>query len=132
MSSYHDELKALAEALGSDGCTHATQTYQVCCWEHDVAYSLSVTPRGVPTTKAQADRRFRDCLQAHSPFRFLSPLAGWRWLAVHWFGQFTAPAAPAFVRVPFAFMPADALHEAREARARMAEEDRYTHQRRLQ
>jgi len=123
MASYYDELKALAESIGSDGCTHATQIHQVCCFEHDICYVLGTTPRGVPITKAQADRRFRDCNQAHSPFKFLSPLAGWRWLAVHWFGS----GPPVGVPVPGLLLPlatADALEAARAARARMADEDR--------
>ena len=60
MSSYHDELKALAESIGSDGCTHALEIDVECCWEHDYTYVTGKTPRGVRFTKAQADLRFRD------------------------------------------------------------------------
>jgi hypothetical protein len=87
VSSYHDELQALAIAIGSDGCTHASDLAVECCWEHDWSYVTGMTPRGVAVTKAQADERFRDCLQAHSTCRWLSPLAWWRWLAVREFGR---------------------------------------------
>lgn len=118
MSSYHDELQALATSIGSDGCTHAAEFYQDCCLEHDVAYALGITPRGVPITKAQADRRFRDCNAAHSPLRFLSPLAWLRWSAVHWFGRMHVKVAPDVLR---AMAPAleDRFAEARAARERM-------------
>lgn len=117
MSSYHDELKALAESIGSDGCSGPTlQVHVDCCWEHDWSYVTCMTPRGVPTTKAEADRRFRDCLQAHSPLRFLSPLAWWRWLAVMQFGRGSFPA-PGVARRLMPFPDSGpALREARAAR----------------
>lgn len=87
MTSYHDELAALAKAIGSDGCTHAADWYVECCWEHDASYRRGVTLRGVPITKAHADQRFRDCIQANSGLRFLNPLSWWRWAAVSWFGR---------------------------------------------
>lgn len=87
MASYYDQLKTLAESIGSDGCSHATQWYQQCCWEHDWAYVTGTTPRGVPVTKEQADQRFRDCIQAHSSFRWFSPMSWWRFLAVKKFGK---------------------------------------------
>lgn len=88
MPSYRDELEAWAKSVGSDGCSWpATQVHQVCCWGHDYAYFSGKTPRGVPVTKAEADQLFRDCLQRHSSFRWLSPMSWWRWLAVSWFGQ---------------------------------------------
>ena len=87
MASYHDELAALAQSIGSDGCTHALQVKVECCWEHDWAYVTGTTPRGVPCTKAQADQRFRDCCAAHSPLRRFSPWAWVRWTAVSLFGR---------------------------------------------
>lgn len=115
MSSYHDQLKALAESIDSDGCTQGTDVHIECCWEHDWAYVTGTTPRGVPTTKAEADRRFRDCNQAHSSLRWLSPMAWWRWTAVHLFGggpPLTPPSGLIF------FYPA-AIAEAQAARRRM-------------
>jgi len=91
MSSYHDELKALAERIGSDGCTHALEVDVVCCWEHDYAYVTGLTPRAVPVTKDEADERFRDCIQSRSSFRYFSPLSWWRWLAVKRFGKGNFP-----------------------------------------
>lgn len=123
MASYHDELKALAESIGSDGCTKGTDIHLECCWEHDASYVLGVTPRGVPITKAQADRRFRDCNQAHSPLRWLSPLAWLRWTAVHLFGGgpvVTAGTSRQFLHyVRSQRTSAAALAEAQAARARI-------------
>ena len=123
MSSYHDELQALAAAIGSDGCTGVPEFYQDCCLEHDIAYALGTTPRGVPTTKAQADRRFRDCNQAHSPLRFLSPLAWWRWTAVHLFGhplpRLAATTRPVLKQAIVRALLRERLAEAAAARERM-------------
>ena len=87
MPSYHDQLKTLAQSIGSDGCTNAAEWYQECCWEHDWTYVTGMTPRGVSITKAEADQRFRDCLQRHSSFLWLSPMSWWRYLAVRKFGR---------------------------------------------
>jgi hypothetical protein len=125
MSSYHDELAALAASIGSDGCTKGMQVHVDCCWEHDWSYVTGSTPRGVPTTKAQADRRFRDCNQAHSPLRWLSPWAWLRWTAVHVFGGGPKVLTPVTVR-GLVYGPAyrrghvaAAIAEAQAARRRM-------------
>jgi len=121
MPSYHDELKALAESIGSDGCSSpALQVCVECCWEHDWSYVTGLTPRGVVTSKAEADRRFRDCLQAHSSFRWLSPFSWWRWLGVRHFGHgvWQRPVmAPRSVRRLSSGVVA--LREAQSARARI-------------
>lgn len=87
MPSYRDELEAWAAAAGSDGCSIVPEFYRVCCLEHDHAYQTGRTLHGVPMSKAQADQRFRDCIQAHSSFRWLSPLSWWRYWAVSLFGR---------------------------------------------
>ena len=93
-ASYEDQLRELAKSIGSDGCTAALQVHQVCCWEHDWCYVTGMTPRGRLISKVEADARFRECLQARSPFRGYSPLAWWRWVAVTWFGRGVWPPAP--------------------------------------
>ena len=117
MSSYRDALEAWAIANGSDGCTTpSTQAFQVCCWEHDHAYVTGQTLRGVRVTKAEADQRFRDCIQAHSSLRWLSPLSWWRWLAVHWYGRGVWTLRPA----QYAYTPREtAFAEATRARRRI-------------
>lgn len=75
MASYHDQLKALAESIGSDGCTKALDICIECCWEHDWTYVTGMTPQGVSVTKEYADRRFRDCIQAHRSLRWFSPIS---------------------------------------------------------
>ena len=87
MSSYEDDLRAWAVATGSDGCTGVPDFFRACCDAHDYKYTLGETPRGVKVTKAEADQQFRDCIQARSRLRFLSPLSWWRWLAVRQFGR---------------------------------------------
>lgn len=87
MNSYHDQLERLAKSIGSDGCTKSFNIKVECCWEHDWTYVTGMTPQGRIVNKEYADRRFRDCLQAHMSFRWLSPLSWWRYLAVMKFGN---------------------------------------------
>ncbi len=87
IASYREELEAWALAAGSDGCTAVPDFFRVCCLEHDHAYVTGATLRGVPVTKMEADMRFRDCIQRHSSFRWLSPMSWWRWFAVRKFGK---------------------------------------------
>lgn len=87
MPSYHDQLALLAKSIGSDGCTHGMDICIECCWEHDWTYVTGLTPQGRVVDKEYADRRFRDCLQAHMSLRWLNPLSWWRYLAVVKFGH---------------------------------------------
>ena len=100
MASYREELEAWGKTVGSDGCSSpALQLFYLCCLEHDFAYVHATTFRGVPVTKAQADQRFRDCIQRHSTFRWLSPMSWWRYWAVRKFGRGvwkTPPKQPLF------------------------------------
>lgn len=86
MSSYADDVKAKALELGSDGCTGVPDVYLHCCYEHDIHCKTHHTMRGVPISSAEAAQRFRDCIQAHSSFRWLNPLSWWRWFGVRRFG----------------------------------------------
>lgn len=88
MASYEEELEAWGRTVGSDGCTYpAMQVFRICCLAHDRAYATGFTIRGVRITKAQADQQFRDCIQRHSTFRWLSPMSWWRYWAVRRFGR---------------------------------------------
>lgn len=87
MASYRDQLEAWAKDAGSDGCTVVPEFFRVCCLEHDHAYVHGETIRGLRVSKRDADLRFRECIQANSSFRWLSPLSWWRWLGVYWLGR---------------------------------------------
>lgn len=82
MSSYYNQLKELAESIGSDGCTGVLDIHVECCWEHDWTYVTGMTPQGVSVTKEYADMRFRDCIQAHVSLRWLSPRSWIRYVGV--------------------------------------------------
>lgn len=87
-------LRIQADAIGSDGCTHALELARDCCLEHDLGYYYGRDPRSAyrlfrqnlvpagishfdnasPITRGEVDARFRRC----NP-----PLVGWyRWIAV--------------------------------------------------
>jgi hypothetical protein len=118
VTSYHDELQALAESIGSDGCTHALEVDVDCCWEHDWAYVTGTTPRGVVVTKAEADQRFRDCAQRRSSFRYFSPLSWWRWAGVRLGGRgvWSKSTRPSLGVLSAPWTLFEALLEARAAR----------------
>ena len=84
--TYWERVRQRAAELGSDGCTLVTELYQDCCLEHDIAYRTGRDLDGHPITRAQADQRFRQCIQARSPLGRFSPLAWWRWAGVRLFG----------------------------------------------
>jgi len=66
----------------SDGCTGVPDFYRFCCYEHDFHYQFGYDIDGKPITRRQADRQFRQCIQANSHFGWWSPMAVWRWMAV--------------------------------------------------
>lgn len=122
--SYYDQVKAIAESIGSDGCTRpALQIHVVCCWEHDIAYVTGKTPRGVPISRAGADQRFRDCNRAHSPLKWLSPLAMLRYFAVSRFGgrhyRYKGGDVVASLTGQALINAAAAIGDARDARVRI-------------
>lgn len=117
MASYEDELEAWAKTVGSDGCTAVPDFFRVCCLGHDFAYCNGRTLRGAPMTKAQADQQFRDCIQRHSSFRWLSPMSWWRWWAVRRFGRGAWKTPPARLLLNGAVYDTQiALQKAAEAR----------------
>lgn len=86
-AAYWEQIKAKAEELKSDGCSHVTQAFQQCCHEHDCHYRLGTRCDGTPITRREADARFRQCMQMRSRFGKASPMAWWRWAGVRLFGR---------------------------------------------
>lgn len=94
---YRAWVKREAKAVGSDGCTFVSELYHICCLEHDLGYRYGLDPRSAymvgwekarPIARAEVDRRFRECIRAHSAFGRYSPIAFVRWLGVRVFGYF--------------------------------------------
>ncbi len=54
--------------------------------EHDIHYRTGATLAGVEISRAEADKIFRECMQARSIFWIFSPMSWWRWAAVRLFG----------------------------------------------
>lgn len=88
---YVQWLRAHAQVINSDGCTLVTQVYQDCCLEHDLSYYYGKDPRvayasnwqSAPAMdRKEADRRFRNCVQAHSRLGKYSPVSWLRWSGV--------------------------------------------------
>lgn len=120
--SYTEELEAWGKTVGSDGCTVVPEFFRVCCLEHDRAYATGKTLRGVVVTKADADQRFRDCIQRHSTFRWLSPLSWWRWWAVRQFGRGVWATPPPQTYVHAVYDTQAALQHAAAARRQIVAE----------
>lgn len=84
--TYWQRVRLIAKGLGSDGCTGVGEFYRDCCLEHDIHYRTGCRIDGTPISRAEADARFRECIQARSPWGKLSPMSWWRWAAVRLFG----------------------------------------------
>ncbi|HXI13458.1 MAG TPA: hypothetical protein VNM92_12570 [Thermoanaerobaculia bacterium] len=84
--TYREWVEDTAASLGSDGCTGVGAMYRFCCLEHDIFWRTGVMRDGTPITEAEANARFRSCIQRHSPFGWWSPLAWIRWLGVRFGG----------------------------------------------
>lgn len=82
---YWNWVRVRAAELESDGCTGVPDFYADCCLEHDLAYRTGLDPRAsfvgrsIPISRAAADRRLRECIQARSKFGRFSPLSWTRW-----------------------------------------------------
>lgn len=84
---YWRDVRARAAALGSDGCTAATERFHDCCLRHDIEYRTGRIALGMRRlTRAEADRRFLRCMQARSPLGRWTPLGWLRYAAVRVFG----------------------------------------------
>lgn len=87
-SRYWDRVRDRADSLGSDGCTMATGLRRECCLEHDIAYRTHATVDGEAIhTRAEADVRFRACMQRRAWLGWWSPVAWARYAAVRLFGE---------------------------------------------
>lgn len=84
---YYDRLLEIADEEGFDGCSMATGVRKECCAEHDYHYRYHRRLTGEPITKAEADLRFRACLQRRGWMGWWSPIAWARYWAVRWFGR---------------------------------------------
>lgn len=81
-------IKALSDAIDSDGCSVVSEIYHPCCVVHDLGYRHGVDPYGQRITRRQTDANFRKCIQAESSLGRLSPTSWIRWLGVRVFGRF--------------------------------------------
>ena len=86
---YWEWVRWLADRLHSDGCTGVADIYKDCCLEHDISYRTGLDPRvthykgrAVPISRAEADKRFRQCMQSRSVLGKLSPVSWVRWAGV--------------------------------------------------
>lgn len=79
---YWQRVKERAAELLSDGCSGVPDFHVICCLEHDIAYRTGQTVDGESLTRAEADARFRRCIQSRSLLGFFSPMSWWRWLGV--------------------------------------------------
>lgn len=86
-SVYWDHVYAKGAELKTDGCSFVSQAFHQCCVEHDVHYRTHKRLDGSAITRAEADKRFRECMQMRSRFGVLSPMAWWRWAGVRLFGR---------------------------------------------
>lgn len=102
---YWREVEDLAARLTTDGCTGVINVHVRCCDRHDIDMILrydafvvvpeeerdparGYTAEGHPfLSKAEADRRFLNCMRRHSRLGFWSPVAYIRYRFVRWFGN---------------------------------------------
>ena len=86
--TYRAWVEDEAARLGSDGCTGGFGAYRFCCLEHDVLYRGGKHQDGRPCSKAEADHRFRSCIQRESRvLGWWNPIAWWRWFVVKYFAK---------------------------------------------
>ena len=81
-------IKALNQAIKSDGCTGVKDYYKDCCIIHDLGYRWHIDPWGRKVTRAQVDEAFRLCIQDRSKLGKFSPISWARWSAVRLVGRF--------------------------------------------
>lgn len=81
------KVKHWAGVNKSDGCTGVADFYIECCWYHDKLYQTGLDFNNQPVTRAEADRRFRLCMQSRSKLGRFSPMSWWRFSGVRIFGR---------------------------------------------
>lgn len=85
--SYWEQVSKKATELASDGCTGVIDFYLPCCHRHDLMYRLHVDMDGTPITRAEADAKFRECMQKRSRLGNFNPMSYIRWAGVRIFGH---------------------------------------------
>jgi hypothetical protein len=95
--NYWDWVRSEAALIDTDGCSVVTGLKIECCFEHDISFFYARDPRAAyraerhgldpwltapAITRAEADRRFRSCLQNRSSLGRWSFMAWYRWLGV--------------------------------------------------
>jgi hypothetical protein len=97
--TYWNYIRSEAALIGTDGCSGVTGARIDCCMEHDLSYAYARDPRNayrqfrggrfsdswavaLPIDRAEADRRFRQCLMNRSILGRYSGMAWWRWAGV--------------------------------------------------
>lgn len=83
-----EDIQKISDYIGSDGCTMVAQIYKRACIKHDFMYRTHRDFTGEVVTRAEADRRFRLCIQSLSGWHLLSPISWVRWLGVRIAGRF--------------------------------------------
>jgi hypothetical protein len=87
-----------AREIGGDGCTGVRDWWRHCCDEHDVYYRTGADLEGQPVSRAEADARFRRCIQASTPLGIWHPISWTRWIGVRVLGHPRLLAVTAAVR----------------------------------
>lgn len=84
---YWNKIQRAAVERGSDGCTAVPDIHVECCWQHDIEWSGRMVD-GTPISRADANRRFRECIQSRSKLGRFSPMSWWRfggvWIGTVW------------------------------------------------
>lgn len=77
-------VEARAAALGSDGCTHASEWNRRCCLLHDVMLRTGMDMAGHPVSRHEADWLFWECnrVRARAGLSYLSPRSWIRYAGV--------------------------------------------------
>lgn len=82
---YWQRVRDRAAALGSDGCTSASEWNRDCCLLHDIMCRTGMDMDGNLVTTEEAHALFRECNRQRSRLSFLSPRSWIRWAAVRLF-----------------------------------------------
>lgn len=82
-----DDRLMIFDYIESDGCSVVPDFYKSCCIYHDFWYATHIDFDLTPISRAEADKRFRKCIQSKSVFGFFSPMSWWRYAGVRMFGS---------------------------------------------
>lgn len=82
VEDYWDIVRRMAKELKSDGCSMVADIWVDCCYEHDIHWRTGKTIDGEDISIGEANKRFRECMQAKSKLGKASPVALWRWAGV--------------------------------------------------